>query len=156
MARLQVPVLVAALAAAAALVAIPMAGAGAAAKFKFRLQSGALPHEDDDVLKVFLTNTSDKAATAVVIVHKLGAQHQLDASPLVQSIALTPRQESSVTKALDAGTFTIREHAIEVLATDPGVLVSTELLRAGAEVPGRNLQYGDFLRTKGAFPDPTH
>ena len=155
MARPLVPMIVLALAVLAAAAAFPALPAGAATKFRYRQQSGTVPHEDADVLKVFLTNTSDKPATAIVIIHKLGLQHQLDASPLAQRIELTPRQEASVTRALDAGTFEIAEHAIEVLTTDAAVIVTSQLLRTGAEVPGRNLQYGDFLRTKGAFADPT-
>jgi len=154
MARYLIPAALLALVGAAAL-AVFVPAAGAAAKFKYRLQSGAIPHEDGDVLKVILTNTTDKPATAVVVVHKLGAQHQLDASPLAQSVAMTPRQEASVTKALDPGTFDIAEHAVEVLTSSPSVIVTTQLLRGGAEVPGRNLTYADFLRTKGAFADPT-
>jgi len=141
--------------AVATLAVFAPAGDAATAKFKYRLQSGAMPHEDGDVLKVILTNTGAKAATAVVVVHKLGAQHQLDASPLAQSIALTPRQEASVTKTLDPGTFDIAEHAVEVLTSSPDVIVTTQLLRGGVEAPGRNLTYADFYRTRGAFPDPT-
>lgn len=141
--------------AAAALALVPAGRSAAAVKFKYRLQSGALPHEDADVLQIYLTNTSAKPATAIVIVHKLGAQHQLDATSPIQSIPLTPRQESSVVRTLDPGTFDIAEHAIEVLTTDQGVIVTTQLRRGGSEVPGRNLGYGDFLQTKGNFPDPT-
>jgi hypothetical protein len=155
MARFLIPAALLALAGAAALAVFPLESSGAVPKFRYRLQSGAMPHEDDDVLKVILTNTTDKPATAVVVVHKLGAQHQLDASPLAQSVAMTPRQEASVTKALDPGTFDIAEHAVEVLTSSPNVIVTTQLLRGGAEVPGRNLTNADFLRTKGAFADPT-
>jgi hypothetical protein len=155
MPRFLIPAVLVALAGAAALVAAPFDSFGAVPKFKYRLQSGAMPHEDGDVLTIILTNTSAKPATAVVVVERLGAQHQLDASPLAQSVAMTPRQEASVTKTLDAGTFDIAEHAIEVLTSSPDVIVTTHLLRAGVEAPGRNLTYADFYRTKGAFPDPT-
>ena len=158
MPRLLIPVALLALAGAAALAVFPLESSGVVPKFRYRLQSGAMPHNNDglDVLKVSLTNASTKPTTAVVVVFKLGANGQLDASPLVQSIALTPRQEASVTRTLDSGTFDYSDkHAVEVLTSSPEVIVTTQLVHDGAEVPGRNLTYADFLRTKGAFPDPT-
>jgi len=156
--RFLIPAALVALVGAAALAVFPESSSGAVPRFKYRMQSGVVPHNNDglDVLKVFVTNTSDKPATAVVVVFKLGANAQLDASPLVQSIALTPRQEGSVTKALDSGTFDYSDkHAIEVLSSSPYVVATTQILHDGTEAPGRNLTYADFLRTKGSFPDPT-
>jgi hypothetical protein len=158
MKRYLIPAASLAVVGAAAFAVFPESSSGAVPRFRYRMQSGVVPHNNDglDVLKVFVTNTSDKPASAVVVVFKLGANGQLDASPLVQSVPLTPRQEGSVTKALDSGTFDYSDkHAVEVLSSSPFVVATTQILHDGAEVPGRNLTYADFLRTKGSFPDPT-
>lgn len=150
------PALVIALAAlglAALFAALPTPRADAGSKLRHRLQSGALPFEDGDQVRVVLTNTTNKQQRAVIVVQRVGVNGQLDAIA-VEARTLEARTVAEHTQSLnEQGGMPL--HMVEVLSGNPGVVATTQFLRAATEVPGRGLAVNDFVRTKGRFADPS-
>ncbi len=143
------------LAAALTCAAVPLhdADARGPAKFRHRLQSGVQPFEDGDQVRVLLTNTTERRQRAVIVVQQVGTNGQLDAA-IAEERTLEARTVAELTHTLTVQDG-LRLHMVEVLAGHAGVMATTQHRRTGVEVAGRGLAHGDFLRTRGRFPDPT-